>query len=545
MGFPNCGMRWGKQLATRWMRVWIVFIILVGLCPLPVLQAAADDWLSRPVEELRAAAENGDAVAQMVLAQSFLLGRAVPKDFTSAAAWFRLAADQNMPQAQFALALMYDSGEGVERDPAEAAKLYRAAAERGMAEAQYNLGVCYARGEGVGRDPVEALKWYRAAADKGHILGQTRVGLAHRDGFGTTQDGAEAAIWLRRAAYRDEPVAKFSLGELYRDGIGVERSFPEAVKWFRRAAEQGYVEAMHHLAVALLTGGLAGADSQEAVKWLQQAAASEFLPSQLLLGQCYLLGEGVRVNGPEAVKWFTQAAEKGDLEAQTRLGLALRGRPGVKRDLEKSAEWLEKAAAQGYPAALQALQQPIPPEPEIAIVESESEPPAAKGINGMAAAEGGTNLAAAGNAPGKRVADDTNLAAMVQAPAGGPPLSIPSPLAISSSARPPDAREFPMGWIAAIFLLATLLILCGVLLLVVLKGRLASLENEILSTKSELTRANVSLATMVDMVEQRLAERSQPLIASEVSAQLARQVAGLIAQASNEREFKARRKPQA
>ena len=66
------------------------------------------------------------------------------------------------------LGLRYDKGEGIVKDHAEAAKWYRKAAEQNDADAQYNLGICYERGDRVPEDWVEAYKWLLLAARQGH-----------------------------------------------------------------------------------------------------------------------------------------------------------------------------------------------------------------------------------------------------------------------------------------------------------------------------------------------------------------------------------------
>ena len=71
-------------------------------------------------------------------------------------------------ESEVELGLRYDKGEGVVKDHAEAAKWYRKAAEQNYADAQYNLAICYERGDGVAEDWVEAYKWLLLAARQGH-----------------------------------------------------------------------------------------------------------------------------------------------------------------------------------------------------------------------------------------------------------------------------------------------------------------------------------------------------------------------------------------
>ena len=92
------------------------------------------------------------------------------KDYENAAMYYKEAAEQGDAMAQNMLALCYDTGEGVKQDYVMAANWYCNAAEQGNASAQLNLGACYADGHGVGLDSAEAVKWYRKAAEQGNEL---------------------------------------------------------------------------------------------------------------------------------------------------------------------------------------------------------------------------------------------------------------------------------------------------------------------------------------------------------------------------------------
>src|SRR4029079_4959248 len=89
----------------------LIFALLlassVAAVQLAAQQTKADQ---KPIEEVKAKAEAGDAESEMELGRR------------------------------------YDRGEGVVKDHAEAVKWYRKAAQQNFAVAQYNLGVCYEQG---------------------------------------------------------------------------------------------------------------------------------------------------------------------------------------------------------------------------------------------------------------------------------------------------------------------------------------------------------------------------------------------------------------
>ena len=82
-------------------------------------------------EEMRKAADEGDAVAQCYVGICFQNGQNVPQDNQEAVRWFRKAADQNDTTAQCYLGFCYQNGLGVPQEFGQAAKWFREAAEQG------------------------------------------------------------------------------------------------------------------------------------------------------------------------------------------------------------------------------------------------------------------------------------------------------------------------------------------------------------------------------------------------------------------------------
>ena len=87
------------------------------------------------------------------------------KNCATAVKWMRAAAEQGYALAQHGLGFMYFQGECTKSDAAEAAKWFRLAAEQGLAGSQSTLAMMYEKGVGVERDPVEAAKWLLASED--------------------------------------------------------------------------------------------------------------------------------------------------------------------------------------------------------------------------------------------------------------------------------------------------------------------------------------------------------------------------------------------
>jgi len=164
----------------------------------------------RSIEEMHAALEKGDPVAQFRFGQCCLNGWGMPKDPAAAETWFRKAAET-----------------------------LRAAAERGDAVAQDNLGIMYSDGLGGPKDPCESAKWCRKAAEQGYPAAQIRLGNKYRFGDGVPRDATEAANWFRKAAEQGDRYGQERIGWAYYAGVGVEVDFVKAYQWMNLAAAQG------------------------------------------------------------------------------------------------------------------------------------------------------------------------------------------------------------------------------------------------------------------------------------------------------------------
>ena len=89
------------------------------------------------------------------------------EDFKESFKYFYHSAEQGDALAQLLLGLMYDEGKGVKKDYIEAVKWYRLSAELGNASAQSNLGLMYAEGQGVLQDYILAYMWFNLASSNG------------------------------------------------------------------------------------------------------------------------------------------------------------------------------------------------------------------------------------------------------------------------------------------------------------------------------------------------------------------------------------------
>lgn len=95
----------------------------------------------------------------------------------------RRAAEQGLAVAQLGLGHLYATGRGVEaQSEQEAVRWWRAAAAQGLAAAQTRLGACYAEGRGVERDDAQAAAWLIEAANQSDDDAVDRVIQLYHEG---------------------------------------------------------------------------------------------------------------------------------------------------------------------------------------------------------------------------------------------------------------------------------------------------------------------------------------------------------------------------
>jgi TPR repeat protein len=229
---------------------------------------------SMSFSRLQSRAEQGDAVAQYNLAQSYLRHDPTSADYLSALKWLRASSAQGNLDAEFLLGYLYEHGQGVPQDYAQAAENYRNAALQGHSSAENNLASLHQHGQGVPKDMGKAFEWYLASAQHGNPVGQCNLATLYYLGAGTRRDYKEAAKWFRAAAVSGSAEAQNSLGVSYYKGLGVALDYTEAARWLRLAALNGLPGAETNLAYLYEQGRGLPLDYVAAYTWYSRALAA-------------------------------------------------------------------------------------------------------------------------------------------------------------------------------------------------------------------------------------------------------------------------------
>jgi len=120
---------------------------------------------------LHEAALNGksSSVSQKIIAQSFMHGTVVPRDYDMALKWYTLSAKNGNSEAQNELAYMYFTGNGVEQDIEKGTSMFLTSAYNGSPTSQYNVGIIYYSYNGLGKvDLRKAYAWIAISAKNGY-----------------------------------------------------------------------------------------------------------------------------------------------------------------------------------------------------------------------------------------------------------------------------------------------------------------------------------------------------------------------------------------
>lgn len=218
--------------------------------------------------------------------------------------------------AQTNAAWGYREGYGTAVDHVEAVKWVRKAAEQGFARAQYDLGWMYQYGRGVERSDEKAAGWYLKAAEQGLARAQRNLGFMYEYGRGVERSDAKAAEWVLKAA--EQGLADVQ-NVMYKNGRGVEQYYVKTAGWYLKAAEQGYAEAQCNLGYMYANGTGVERSDEKAAEWYLKAAEQGLADALYPLGFMYEYGDGVEQSDAKALEWYQKAAEQGDADAMVAL----------------------------------------------------------------------------------------------------------------------------------------------------------------------------------------------------------------------------------
>ena len=185
-------------------------------------------------------ADGGDDYAQYRLAMLYERGRGgVSRDASKAARWHRAAAEQGNALAQYSLGWLYQDGIGVKQNLTLAKRWFHFAAEQKHAGAQYSVAWRYLKGQGTARNATKAAGWFLEASQQGHAGAMFSLAARFEQGDGVPRDYKVARRWYVEASGSQSFAADalLALGRLAMCGLGTANGVPDhasAVHWLRK-----------------------------------------------------------------------------------------------------------------------------------------------------------------------------------------------------------------------------------------------------------------------------------------------------------------------
>lgn len=156
--------------------------------------------VSKAMELLKQAEENGDSMSAYVIGEILFEGVYLPCDYKNAFVYLKKAAAYNNEKAEFRIAYMYYFGCGVQVDYNEVLYWLNRANSHGDPEAAYGLGNLYRKGQGVEQSFEAALKWYKIAVERGNIKANRYIGILYENGQGVEKNISQAKEYYKMAA---------------------------------------------------------------------------------------------------------------------------------------------------------------------------------------------------------------------------------------------------------------------------------------------------------------------------------------------------------
>ena len=199
----------------------------------------------KAVECFKKVAENGNARAYIDLAECYLTGRGVSKDWLKAIDLGKKSLRMGNEDAKTFLGILYydrgkayHEGNGLPHDEEKAVEMYKISGEYGYAKAYSSLSRRYMEGIGVQMDGNKGLEMAMKAYNMGYINACVNISAYYRMGKFIPEDYVNGHKWDMIGAKAGIPVCQIRVAIDYEQGYGgVQKNYTEAARWYKKVID--------------------------------------------------------------------------------------------------------------------------------------------------------------------------------------------------------------------------------------------------------------------------------------------------------------------
>lgn len=308
---------WGTSLSWQQARQWLTSAAdhghpkaMLWLAKMHHYAIGGEQNTMQALTLYTAAAEAGDGCAAKTLGKVYHTGELGVVDEERSREWYARAFEQLQQQAfehddtdaMVALADSYLDGEGVDRNYELCFEWASRAAAMFNSKAINLLALCYDDGFGVAKDVEKSREMKRQAADLDCRMAQNNMaGLCSELGLAD-----EERSYRMKAANGGNAMALGVLAAVYDSGLD---PYPldkrQAEMWYAKAIEAGSLDAIYNYGVRLENDDNATDDDRaHATEYYKRAAMLDYYPAFVALGNQYYAGSGVQESDEEAERWY-------------------------------------------------------------------------------------------------------------------------------------------------------------------------------------------------------------------------------------------------
>lgn len=200
--------------------------------------AYTPDQIKAQFDSAKQQADQGNAMAQFMVAQCYQAGYGTEVDTMKAFEYLKKSADQNYYEAFPYLAQYYLDGPKEILNHLKGVDLLQKSIEQGIETGYSLLAHCYEYGRGVKKDQRKALELYLKAAQKGDSFAMLNLSDIYYEGDEELRDPAEAFRWKKTAALQSFSPVYAELAKYYLKGVGTPIDIPQAIEWANKSLQE-------------------------------------------------------------------------------------------------------------------------------------------------------------------------------------------------------------------------------------------------------------------------------------------------------------------